>query len=138
MLLWGGLHGVYLVGERVIGLLRPRAPGRERSRWRHAAAIAVVFTLGSLAFVPFRLDTQTALIYWRRLAGPPGGVPDLRIIFLMLWSLWLDRIEGRHGDATAFWPWPRLARASLLAIAVVLWVLLTRQQSPAPFIYRGF
>jgi D-alanyl-lipoteichoic acid acyltransferase DltB (MBOAT superfamily) len=138
MLLWGGMHGFYLVVERVLGLLRPRRAGSKRAAWRRAAAIVVVFVLGSWAFVPFRVDVETALVYWRGLLGPAGTLRDVRIPFFLLLSLWLDRIEGRHGDDRAFWRWPRPVRAALLAAAALLWFLATRQEPPAPFIYRGF
>ncbi len=139
MLVWGGLHGVYLVAERVLFLAWPATPGRRRGVGRLVAAALTVFVLGCWALVAFRMETAVALSFWGcLLGGTSGPLPDGRMLVFLVTSLWLDRMQERHGDTAAFLRLPRVARAALLALAMLLWFLATRQQSSAPFIYRGF
>jgi hypothetical protein len=79
------------------------------------------------------------MAFWRQLAtAARGELPSGAYVALVSFSFWLDWIQSRHGEATAFLHWPRLARAALLAMAVILWFLLSRAVPPEPFIYRGF
>jgi len=137
MLVWGGLHGTYLAAERLFGLLLRRTP--LRSPPLVVAAALSVFAVGCWTLVAFRLDLETAVAYWQGLLqGRAGGWPNLRMLWCMVPSLWLDWMELRHGADTAFDHWPRLCRAALLAVAILLCFLMTRAQPSAPFIYRGF
>jgi len=137
MLLWGGLHGAYLIGERVIGLSMRRAP--LRSHLLILAATLFVFAVGTWTLVAFRMELSVAVPYWHGLLrGTMGPWPDIRMLWFMAPSLWLDWMEYRHGAESTFDHWPRLARAALLATALLLWFLMTRTQGSAPFIYRGF
>jgi len=139
MLLWGALHGAYLVGERLIVLGRPVAVRRRDPRWRQVASAGVVFTLGTWAFAAFRMEIDVALAYWAGiLAGSAGAWPDPRLLPFLAASLWIDWIQYRHDDEVAFLRWPALARAALLALAVVLWVVMSDRHDTVPFIYRGF
>jgi len=139
MLLWGGLHGVYLVVERAATLLWPIAPGAIQPRWRRAGGVALVFTLSCWALVAFRLPIDRALEFWRQLVtDPTGSLPNSRVLLYMLPSLWLDWMQSRHGEDTVFMPWPRLARATLLATAVLLWLVMHGAAAPTPFVYQGF
>ena len=54
MLLWGALHGVYLIVERLLSLWRPAGPPHLQPRWRQGLATTLVFVLVMLAWVPFR------------------------------------------------------------------------------------
>lgn len=139
MLLWGGLHGVYLVVERALRLLRPPSPGAVEPPWRQAAGIALVFTVSCLTFIALRLPIDEALGFWRQLAvGPLGGLPDGRVLLYMIPSLWLDWMQSRHGEDTLLAPWPRLARATALATALLLWFVMAGATAPTPFVYQGF
>lgn len=139
MLLWGGLHGVYLVLERALRLLRPSPPGSAAPPWPHAAGIALVFGLSCWTFIALRLPIEQAIEFWRQLAfGPLGALPDGRALLFVVPSLWLDRMEARHGDDALLDAWPRAARAAALAAAALLWFAATGMTAPAPFVYQGF
>ncbi len=139
MLLWGGLHGSYLAGERVLTLSRAGDRRRVAPRATALASGVLVFALGCWALVAFRTDVTTTLAWWSAmLSGAAGDLPDVRVLGCMVPSLWLDWMEQRHGEESAFDHWPQLGRAALLALAMLLWFLMTRTQTPSPFIYRGF
>lgn len=139
MILWGAIHGVYLVGERVVALRRKPDRTLAQPLWRQVASGLVIFVLGCWALVAFRVDTAAAIEWWSAmLRGAGGEMPEARMLWYIALSFWIDWMEHRHGTETAFDHWPRLGRAALLAGALLLWFVMTRVQPPAPFIYRGF
>jgi len=58
-LLWGTLHGAYLVVHRVIANVRERIPLR-KSRVEHGLAVLVTYLAVVLAWVPFRAQNMEA------------------------------------------------------------------------------
>ncbi len=139
LLVWGGLHGTYLVGERALSLWRPRPPIQQRPAWRQALAMLVVFALVVVAMIPARMELPIAqqFVYalrrhrfWR--------TPDLRLILILAPALWLDWVQYRHRDETVFLRWPRAARAALLMAALLATFLVTRDDAQVPFVYEGF
>ena len=139
MLLWGGLHGVYLVFERLVSLRGGARRTRVHSWPRQVVNGLVVFVLGCWALVAFRAETAVAVsCWWTMLRAAVGDLPDTRMLWYIAPSLWLDWMERRCGAETMFDHWPRLDRAALLAVAMLAWFLMTRTQPSAPFIYRGF
>jgi D-alanyl-lipoteichoic acid acyltransferase DltB (MBOAT superfamily) len=139
MLLWGGLHGVYLVLERVANLRWPAAPAAVRPAWRYAAGAVLVFAVSCWTLVALRLPIAQALRFWQQLLiAPIGALPDGRVLLFMLPSIWLDWMQSRHGEDVVFMPWPRLARAAMLAVAVLLCLAAAGVSAPAPFVYQGF
>ena len=93
----------------------------------------LVFTISCLTLVLLRLPIMDALDYWRALfMSPLGPLPDARCLLFMLPSIWLDWMQARQGEDTVFMSWPRLARATLLAIAMLLWLAMSWSASPAP------
>lgn len=139
MLAWGGAHGLFLIVERVGGLLWPPSPGRISPRWRRVVGAAVVFSVSTLTLAFFRLPIDRAWEVWQQLLpGGSGGLGNLRMVVLMIPSLWLDWMHLRHGDETMVAHWPRIARAAALAGAMLLCVAAAASVSPAPFVYQGF
>src|SRR5262249_13794478 len=81
MLVWGGLHAIYLLVGRLISLGGPAPPLHRRAAWRQVAGPCIVFPLGMLAFVWFRMPSPVAFAFWRQLfSGTVGYLPDLRIL----------------------------------------------------------
>jgi D-alanyl-lipoteichoic acid acyltransferase DltB (MBOAT superfamily) len=48
MLLWGGLHAVFLIGERIYTLTRPPGSSVSAPRWRQVVSAGLVFALVAL------------------------------------------------------------------------------------------
>ena len=141
VLLWGLLHGLYLIGERVLWLNRPLPPPDRWRRYQQWLGVLIVFVLVTLAWVPFREGSgfvQTLQV-WRRLLDLHGWVmPDLRILILVIPSLWLDWLQWRQRDDTVFLRWPLLARSMALAVALVAIYINLNPNGSAPFVYQGF
>jgi len=139
MLLWGGLHGVYLVIERALRLRWPPPPGARRPVWRRAAGVVLVFTLSIWAFTLLRLPIDQAWSFWQHLLSPhPGRPPEARMLLFMVLSLWLDSMQLRYDDDRLFSHWPRAARVAALATAALLWLAMAGAVAPTPFVYQGF
>jgi D-alanyl-lipoteichoic acid acyltransferase DltB (MBOAT superfamily) len=139
VLLWGGLHGFYLVLERIVSLRWPPAPGTEPPAWRRLTGIVLVFTVSCGTLILLLLPIDQALRFWQQLlTGPIGHLPDDRVFLFMIASLCLDWMQLRHGDEAVVAHWPRPARVTAFAAAVLLLLAMWGAVAPAPFIYQGF
>ncbi|HEX3053652.1 MAG TPA: MBOAT family O-acyltransferase [Aggregatilineaceae bacterium] len=140
MVVWGGLHGLYLVGERLFGLWRPAVAPQKQPRWRQVFAIGVVFTLVVIAWVPFSLTLPHATEFARRLTlDRTLHRPSVRVLVVIFISLWIDWVQYRRGgNEIVFLRWPRLVQATLLALALLAIFLVTQATISPPFIYQGF
>ncbi|MEZ0395079.1 MAG: MBOAT family O-acyltransferase [Anaerolineales bacterium] len=163
MLLWGGVHGLYLILERVISLVKGRrAPGELPGGLQVLSALGV-FACVALAWLPFRMDATTALQYLQGLLSPanwplaeykiylarfvaayryspetwmPWILPLLQTAAFVLPGLFLDRLQYRDEFAFLKWkPWLQGLTLALLALALLL---LALTDTGAPFIYQGF
>jgi len=47
-------------------------------------------------------------------------------------------VQFRRGDALDFLRWPRVAQATLLALAMLALFLVSQADTGAPFVYQGF
>jgi alginate O-acetyltransferase complex protein AlgI len=142
MLVWGGLHGLYQVVERILSLKGPVVPPQKWPLWRQGIGMVTVFVLVSFAWVPFVMELPTALQYW-------GGMLDWsnpllryrrQFLFIPLLALTLgfDWLQRRYQDEEFLLRWPRLAQASLLAVSLFLLILLMQSDQETPFVYQGF
>jgi D-alanyl-lipoteichoic acid acyltransferase DltB (MBOAT superfamily) len=64
MLVWGGLHGLYQIVERIPSLWRPVVPPQNQPLWRQWLGMGVVFVFVVLAWVPFRWELPAAFELW--------------------------------------------------------------------------
>ena len=142
MLVWGGLHGLYQVVERLPSLLRPVVPAQRWPRWRQVAAAAIVFLLVLLAWVPFRMELPIALEFWRGMFSRSykaiGFSHYLVLVPVVGLVAALDGVQRHYRDEVAFLRWPRLVQAALLAVSAVLILLLASPEQIEPFVYQGF
>jgi D-alanyl-lipoteichoic acid acyltransferase DltB (MBOAT superfamily) len=162
-LLWGGLHGLYLLIERLSTLWSPRRLLDELPKWRQALSALGIFVLVVLTWIPFRMALPTAWQYLVRMLTPSAWIkpdfwlfrmyiigktqvsswtefnlPDVRVFILLIPALLLDWKQYRHKDETFFTKWPVWAKALFLAVLVLVIFLLSRAETGAPFIYQGF
>ncbi len=140
MVVWGGLHGLYLVVERLFGLWRPAVAPQKQPRWRQALAMLVVFTLVVIAWVPFSMTLPHAAEFVRRLTlDRTLHRPSVRVLLVIFISLVIDWVQYRRGgNEIVFLRWPRLAQATLLALALLAIFLVSQATISSPFIYQGF
>jgi alginate O-acetyltransferase complex protein AlgI len=139
--LWGLLHALYLVGERRIWLKRPLKPPDHWPRYQQFLGALIVFTLTTLAWVPFREGSGFSQVMagWLRLVDPRGWVmPDIRILLIVFLAVWLDWLQWRQQDEVVFIRWPLLARATALAIAITAIIVNLSATGSVPFVYQAF
>lgn len=146
LLIWGMLHGLLLAGERLVWMCSPTPPAAEQPKWRQIVSALVVFAFVTLAWVPFSIQSLSGnsgvLEFWRGLFTQPQGVTtDYWLLIVLLpiaLSLWIDWMQYRAGSDTVFLEWPKLARAFLLAVSVLLIIAFSIEKSATLFIYQGF
>lgn len=139
MLVWGGLHGIFLSVERIPAFWRPHIPVHKQPRWRQALAMLVVFGLTLFALVPFIMDLPVALTYWQRLFQFDASfVMDWRVLILIVPSLALDWAQYHFQDELVWLRLPRPAQALLLASAILILFLILQSNPGLPFVYQGF
>ncbi len=162
-LFWGGLHGFYLVVERVSTLWSPRRLLNELPKWRQVLSAMGIFVLVVLAWIPFRMDLVTAWhyvsrmptafiwikqLFWffrQKLAGTVAwnnwygfSFLDGRVFLLLIPALLIDWKQSQHKDETFLAKWPVWGKALFLAVLILLLVLISFADTGAPFIYVGF
>jgi alginate O-acetyltransferase complex protein AlgI len=136
---WGGLHGLYLVVEHSIRRsIADRGPIWLSTTNRVASAV-LVFALVNLTWIFFRApDFPTAFTYLSGIlamtAGAEGAVVPL--LALAAFTLMIDVPQAMADDEYVFLNWPVTRRA--LATAAALLVLLASGTTNAPFIYFQF
>ncbi len=142
MLVWGGLHGVYQIGERVLSLSGPVVPPDRRPKWRQGLSMGVVFILVIWAWVPFRVEMPVAIEFWQQLLS--FGEFSLRyrrlvlVAGYVLVSVLLDIVQRRSQDEVVFLRWPRPVQAALLAVVVFFVLIIAQGDQAEPFVYQGF
>lgn len=140
LLLWGLLHGIYQVAERLAALGKPVTPPDQWPLWRQMVGMAGVTSLAMLAVIPFgATDISAVGAYLVGLVQWPGGfLIPYRALWLIIPALCLDIIQYRGGELTMT-EWPLLARSAALAlILLMLLAVLRAEVELTPFIYQGF
>jgi D-alanyl-lipoteichoic acid acyltransferase DltB (MBOAT superfamily) len=138
---WGGLHGLYLAVERMLGIGQspPRWSGGGVTGWAAATArLLVTFHLATLAWIFFRApDIHTALTYLSGLArldelSAIGPVPLVAALAILAIDI-PQYVSGRHAVFMRL-PW----WIQSPAYAAVMLGLVLYGGSEVPFIYFQF
>ncbi len=142
MLIWGGLHGLYQIIERVPALWRPVVPPQNQPIWRQLLGIGIVFTFVILAWVPFRWELPAAFELWGALLNWSDVAIRYRLLFfivpILLGSVLIDIIQYRSQDEFVFLKWSPLAQATCIATVLFLVFTATGGDFEQPFIYQAF
>ena len=138
--IWGGLHGLYLIAHRLWAALPGLARWRGSAAWRWAARI-LLFHAVCAAWIFFRAPTlDLALDVFRRFAvSGPLTLAQTGTVIVLLLGLAGQYAPGRWRDALeqGLRRWPAPARGA--AFAATIFVLeLFGPSGVAPFIYFQF
>lgn len=140
---WGGLHGAYLMGERWIRHLA--GSRRVRSTALRALVILLTFHLTCIAWVFFRATgfSQAGGILSAMFgaSGSPGAAPFGRfdLVLIIAWMGLLLALHGRWGDRRLE-TWADRGGGLLtgIVVAVMLFLVLTKGGTGTDFIYFQF
>jgi hypothetical protein len=142
MILWGSLHGLYLIAERIPSLWRPLVPPPDQPPWKQWVGALVVFSFVILAWVPFRWELPAAFDFWTALLNwSEAGIRYRRLLFLLpilLGSLLLDWLQYHSQDEFIFLKWSPFAKAACMAIVLFWLFMVTGGDFEQPFIYQSF
>jgi D-alanyl-lipoteichoic acid acyltransferase DltB (MBOAT superfamily) len=142
MILWGGLHGIYQIAERIPSLRRALVPPQSQPVWKQWIGAVVVFSFVLLAWVPFRWELPAAFDFWAALLNwSEVGIRYRRFLFLLpilLGSLLLDWLQYHSGDELIFLKWSPLAQAACMAIVLFWLFIVTGGDFEQPFVYQAF
>jgi len=139
---WGGLHGLYLAGERRFSTTAALDHRRPWSWRRDLVRTFLTFQLVSLAWVFFRAESlRAALDYLGGIARLQGGTTNRTAIALLVLAagtvLLIDLFQHRARDHTPMLRWPPVARGLAYGLMVVPIVVFSGG-APVPFIYFNF
>lgn len=160
MLLWGGLHGIYQIVEHLAQKIRPQGPLNERPRWKQGLNTGITFLFAVLAWVPFKMPLQTALLYWQSLLhwvkpdlhlyvqALHNEIPypaltgtqymNLAILGLLAVAIFIDLNQNRKKSELFLQQWPRWAQIVVVVVLLTVIVLATYSNNVAPFVYQTF
>jgi D-alanyl-lipoteichoic acid acyltransferase DltB (MBOAT superfamily) len=142
MLLWGGLHGLYQIIERVPALQRPGVPPQNQPVWRQWLGMGVIFIFVILAWVPFRWELPAAFDLWGALLNwSEIGIRYRRLFFVMPFlfgPLLIDLLQYWRQDEFIFLKWSPLTRAACMAVILLLVFISTGGDFEQPFVYQAF
>jgi len=160
MLLWGGLHGLYLVVERIPALIKPQKSLNELPRWRQALGTFSTFIFAVLAWVPFKTSIGNTLVYWKSmldwdrpdlslfLRAIKGKVqlqawttldfPNPILCVVLIGAIVFDLLQNRGREETFIQKWPLWAQILLIVILLLVAILAAFTHQLAPFVYQNF
>lgn len=146
--IWGGLHGLFLVGHKLLSRDGGRSQSETRTPgWRVALNVFITFNLIAIAFVFFRaqsLDTvsdmATQIFTSFHLSVAPQFVEGylfivLAIIFGFVMHFLPHKLTRRARNT--FQAAPLVVQAIILAIVIVL-IIQVRSSDIVPFIYLQY
>jgi D-alanyl-lipoteichoic acid acyltransferase DltB (MBOAT superfamily) len=160
MLVWGFLHGLYQIIERLPSLKGSVTPLNERSKWRQALGTGLTFIFASLAWLPFKTTPPQAWLFLQKMFAwhKPDfwglkmtllGKADftswnvfllpnpilLGVLVLAVVFDWLQ-LKGKGDDFLSHWP--RAAVIVFIVVLLLLAVLAGFSDQVAPFVYQSF
>lgn len=136
--LWGGLHGLYLVVHRLVrgGKVDDRSVG-----WGQLPSVASTFVLVSLTWVFFRApDAQTSLAVFRALAAQSGATDAGHLVLVgALGGLMvvIDTVARRH-ELPQPMAVPRPIATGATVGAAVVALIVFSGATARPFVYFQF
>jgi alginate O-acetyltransferase complex protein AlgI len=142
MLLWGGIHGIYQAGERLMSVYGKKSTANERALWRQLLSAAVVIILVNVAWVPFIMQPEVAFAYWRGMFDWTYPVIRFRriLIALAIFAAILawDALERRFQDEVFLLRAPQWVQSLVFAVFLFILGFLMQAEQMEPFVYQQF
>lgn len=142
MILWGSLHGLYLIFERMSSFWRPNMLPQHLPIWKQGIRMVIVFMLVTLAWVPFRWELPVAFDVWGALLNWSSFDIRYRRLFVALpilfVSLTMDYLQYHGEDEFIYLKWSSLAKALSMATILMLIFIVTGGDFEQPFVYQAF
>ena len=146
MLLWGGIHSLYLIIERVLFLRFPSLRPQEQGPWGRRLSTLVTFILVILAWVPFGLNIlKPSFSFWASLFRPQSldaSLPaTILVMGLIIMTIVIDWVQNKYQDEVIPLQWPAWAQVLILFAVINLFFLaavFTGFPKLQEFVYRMF
>ncbi len=160
MLAWGGLHALYLVGERLLGLIKRPIPLSKQTRFQRAMGMLITFLLATIAWLPFRLtlpiaweyftgmfkwvmpDSNLIIAYFKGttsiLAWSPLNLPNPLVLLVLALALGFDLLMRRENEERELYSCSGKQQVLLLVVMFLLILASLFTDSVAPFVYQAF
>jgi D-alanyl-lipoteichoic acid acyltransferase DltB (MBOAT superfamily) len=140
--IWGALHGLFLVAERATGWPRAEALDRPFSWRSDLFAALVTVQLVCLAWVFFRAESVgQALEYLRGVVtlrpGPVDRDALITLVAAVVAMFVIDWSQRRSGDQLVMMRWGAATRGLAFG-ALLLGIVIYSGGAPVPFIYFQF
>ena len=140
---WGAIHGSYLIGGRVRN--KPKRPDLRLLHWRNLAKMVLMFHLVCFTWIFFRChDLGDAADMIIKLIDFSAEIPGLELVYLLVYGTLvlvldyhLEMTSRRRGYLVALFSRNWLLETVLLT-AMLLLALLVGGGQNAPFIYFQF
>lgn len=137
MILWGCLHGFYLVVERV--WLMSNGIQKKRNPVLLLLNRISIFFFVIIAWLPFQFNISTSFEYIKRIFIWQGGqIFDFRIVVIISIALVLDYIQFKKKEELPFLKWPRFSRVLALCFAILSITFVSFSNTGTVFVYQGF
>lgn len=160
MLVWGALHGVYQIIERLPSLKGSVTPLNERSKWRQVLGTGATFVFAALAWLPFHSTLPQALVFLQRLfvwqkpdfwglkmtllgkadftSWSVFLLPNPVLIIVLVLAVIFDCLQLKGKREEFLLSWPRAVVILLVVVLLILAVLAGFSDQVAPFVYQSF
>lgn len=160
LLVWGGLHGLFLLGERLFGLLKRPVPLNEQPRWQKISGLVITFTLTVFAWLPFRMSLPIAwdylmgMFHWvlpsrsllmayingttAAVSWSPLNLPNPLLVLLISLAIGFDLLMSRDGNERELRSFKPFWQSFILVLMMLLILVSLFADSAAPFVYQGF
>lgn len=138
VMVWGGLHGLYLILEQ------PLRSSGQSNRIRAVFAALLVFSITTLTLIPFAASSLGSAVGFIRglfafTSQITTNVPALDLSAALILTLWLDWQEARHSTEAFYLKWKPSTQAWGFAAAVwILILFLSPGMQAVTFVYQGF
>jgi D-alanyl-lipoteichoic acid acyltransferase DltB (MBOAT superfamily) len=158
LLVWGGLHGIYLIVNRIPSFWRFSVPLDEQPRWQQNLGRVGTFIFVILAWVPFRMQLPIAFQYWKGLfqwklpdlalitsalqgqntIWSATNLPNPILIFVLAGAIVFDIIQNRQKNNIPVRDWRRVWQIVFIVVLLGITLLEFFSDTTAPFVYQAF